>query len=320
MPDSSYDKAGLGNFKLYLWSGNERYVVLKHIRANNPIEWLILDTEKPEESVNINQAFGIDNINEVVFGDYGGSQLYALIDGKVRNLDISNKTISSPLIDNVNNFSLYGDGYILFVQDNPTSKTRKFGYIRKGFKEPRIIKTLPLEAGKKAFMDVDKYYDRFYFLVSNGNQAWLYGSKSLFYGLPSDNKNDRLDLSEISKFSMNQEIISVNVTENGQLATVQDGKSFSTYNLESTLQSSTQIKSNASGEAQKLRYLDTYILWGDNNGTLRTYEFDGENQNDLLPVIAKFDATISPSGKYLYCINKNSSGDYQFVRIQLLDI
>ncbi|WP_339366161.1 hypothetical protein, partial [Vallitalea maricola] len=67
--------------------------------------------------------------------------------------------------------------------------------------------------------------------VSNGNQAWLYGSKSLFYGLPSDNKNDRLDLSEISKFSMNQEIISVNVTENGQLATVQDGKSFSTYNL-----------------------------------------------------------------------------------------
>lgn len=320
MPDSSYDKAGLGNFKLYLWSGNERYVVLKHIRANNPIEWLILDTEKPEESVNINQAFGIDNINEVVFGDYGGSQIYALIDGKVRNLDISNKTISSPLIDNVNNFSLYGDGYILFVQDNPTSKTRKFGYIRKGFKEPRIIKTLPLEAGKKAFMDVDKYYDRFYFLVSNGNQAWLYGSKSLFYGLPSDNKNDRLDLSEISKFSMNQEIISVNVTENGQLATVQDGKSFSTYNLESTLQSSTQIKPNVSGEAQKLRYLDTYMLWGDNNGTLRTYEFDGENQNDLLPVIAKFDATISPSGKYLYCINKNSSGDYQFVRIQLLDI
>jgi hypothetical protein len=62
------------------------------------------------------------------------------------------------------------------------------------------------------------------------------------------------------------------------------------------------------------------MLWGDNNGTLRTYEFDGENQNDLLPVIAKFDATISPSGKYLYCINKNSSGDYQFVRIQLLDI
>jgi hypothetical protein len=97
-------------------------VVLKHIRANNPIEWLILDTEKPEESVNINQAFGIDNINEVVFGDYGGSQIYALIDGKVRNLDVSNKTISSPLIDNVNNFSLYGDGYILFAQDKSILK------------------------------------------------------------------------------------------------------------------------------------------------------------------------------------------------------
>lgn len=318
IPSSVYNNADGGTFKLHLWSGNERFVILKHIREGKPIEWLVLNIDKPSESLNINRMFGIDEIEEVVFGDSGGGQLYALADGKVRHFDIGSKTISSPLVSDVNNFRLYGDGYILFVTDDESSKTRQFGYTRKNFKQPKVVRTIPLDKTKKAFIDIDKYYDRFYFLTSNGNEAQLDGSSKL-YSLPSS-PDDEVNLTNITKLSTKDDIIHLNIADNGQLATVQDGKSFATYNLESTQQHTTEIKPSATGEPQKLRYLDTYLFWGDNNGTLRTYEFDGANQNDIMPIIAKFDATISPSGKYLYGVAKTADGKYQFKRVQLLDI
>lgn len=320
VPETIYSRTGevQGDhaFKLHLWSGNERFIILQHTyNTQQSTEWLMVDTEKPEESLNITTLFGLDDITELVFSDYGGSQLYALTHGAVRSFDIASRTISSPIVEHVENFRLYGDGYVLFSSHKPDSKLRTIGYAKKDFKRPYTVKTVPFKPEHKVFFDIAKYYDRYYFLIADGVEAQLYSGRSL----PHDTTTN-LELKEVAALHTEQPIIAANITENGQLATVQDGTMFTTYNLEAAAQHSTKIQKNTAATPQKLRYLDTYLLWAEHEGKLRTYEFDGGNQHDIMPIEARFDATLSPSGKYLYGVRKTEAGSYEFVRVKLLDI
>lgn len=320
VPEEIYSRMGeiQGDhaFKLHLWSGNERFIILQHTyNTQKTTEWLLVDTEKPEESLNISKLFGIDDLTELVFSDYSGSQLYALTHGAVRSFDIANRTISSPIVEHVEEFRLYGDGYVLFSSHKSDSQVRTVGYTKKGFKQPYTVKIVPFKPGHKVLFDVAKYYDRYYFLIADGVEAQLYSSRALPHDIAT-----KLELQEVATLHTEQVIIAANITENGQLATVQDGTMFTTYNLEAAAQHSAKIQNNNAGTPQKLRYLDTYLLWAEHDGKLRTYEFDGGNQHDIMPIEARFDATLSPSGKYLYGVRKAEAGSYELVRVKLLDI
>lgn len=303
-------------FSLHLWSGNERFILLKHMYHNKEkTEWLLLDTDKPDDSMNLTRLFGVSDMKELVFGSHDGKQLYAMIDRTVRALDTSSRTISAPLAEHVENFRLFGDGYVLFVSHAPGSALRTIGYTKKDYKQARVIDGVPYHAEYQAYVDVAKYYNTYYFLIANGKEASLSSSKNL----PGDNPQDILSRTLVTTLSTEHPIIAANITENGQLAMVQDGSMYATYNLESTQTHRTQLKPNAAGVAQKFRHLDTHLVWADNAGTLRTYEFDGANQQDIMPVVAAFDATLSPSGKYLYGVAKQGDA-YVFARVQLLDV
>lgn len=322
LPSAAYTVAspevpGDSSFKLHLWSGNERFILLQHtFNTQQSMEWILLNVENPEESVNLTRLFGAEGMSEVVFGDYNGTQLYAIFENTVRVFDIDSRTISAPLVNRVESFRLYGDGYVLFVAHDQDKTKRTIGYTKKNFKAPRVVSEVPFTDQHEVFFDIAKYYDTYYFLIANGTQALLTSSKQL----PDDPKAS-LQRRAVETFTTTKPIISANITENGQLATVQDGVSFVTHNLELEQTHATQIKSNRAQALQKLRYLDTYLLWAEDNGMLRTYEFDGNNQHNVMPIEARFDATLSPSGKYLYSVSKAAdTGLYHFNRVQLLDL
>ncbi|NLA42610.1 PEGA domain-containing protein [Candidatus Saccharibacteria bacterium] len=299
-------------FSLELWSGDERLILLKHVYGDKKEEWLLINREKPKESINLTKMLGA-NLTKVVFGNNSGTQLYSIVDGAIRLVDVSDQTISRPLVEHAHSFSLFED-YVLFVSEPTEQKTQQVGYMRKDFKQPRVVEAVPYDGSHPARFDMGRYYDKYYFLVANGRQATLTRTNTLPH-----TSDAQIERKIVKNYHLSQPITSAHITDNGQFATIQDGWSFATYNLEINQLSSTQFQPREGQKPQKLRYLDRYLLWAELDGQLRTYEFDGANQNTIMPVVARFGATLSPSGKYIYGV-RQIDGEYQLVRAQFLGI
>lgn len=303
-------------FAIESWTGDEKKILLDHVYGDKGThEWIILNLEKPEESVNISRTFGIDtSMVKPVFSENDGSVLYAIVDGSVRILNLRDGTMSKPLIDNAVDFRLYGDDFVLYVAQGTDKSTQQVGYVKKEYKSPRVVKTVPFDGEHNAQFDVGKYYSKYYYFVSHGTHAELFSGASM-----PDNSQSPLTLKSVYKVDLTAAIIDTNMTDNGQFATVQDGASFATHNLETSQSFKSLLAEGTTPLPQKLKYLDGYLLWGTRGGMLRTYEFDGANQQDIMPVAPELGATLSPSAKYLYAFTREDTA-VTLTRVQLLDI
>lgn len=301
-------------YSLVAWSSDEHSIVLKHVYGkDDSVEWIWANLQDPSQSVNLTTMFALP-LDDISLSSGDGRQMYAVVNHAVRRLNLDEQTISRPLVENVAKYRLYGDGYILFTR-LPVAGKQDIGYTRSNFTLPRTLMTTSAQDGQANLLDIGKYYDTYYALVSRGNEATLYKMNMLPLQV-----SDKLVLQPIQKFILDHPIVDVNITDNGQLATVQDGASFATYNLEDRGYAKTKIEQDAKQVPQKLKYLSTYMFWGSNNGVLRSYEFDGANQHDITPFDPRFDATFSPSGKYLYAVAHQSDGGYSLNRVQFLDL
>ena len=304
------------HFEIEKWTGDENKVLLKHTYgSSNATEWILFDYEDPENSVNINRLLGINGaLIDPVFTRGDGMELYAIVDGSVRILDLAAQTLSRPLVEDVSEFRMYGDKFVLFVK-KPSDSQQEIGYVKKDYKQPRIVKKVAYDGKNTAQFDVSKYYDKYHFLISHGSVGELFSSPSL----PNDTTSE-LSLKHVRTLALDGSVIDANMTDNGQFATIQDGASFSTYNLEINQMTKSPLTHGETTLPQKLEYLDGYMLWAVNNGKLRTYEFDGKNQHDIMPILPEFGATLSPSGKYLYGFSRVDDKTVALSRVQLLDI
>lgn len=304
------------SFTIESWTGDEKKVLLDHTYGDKgEREWIILNLDKPEESLNINRTFGLDSsMIKPVFSEKDGSVLYSIVDNSVRILNIHDGTMSRPLVDKAVDFRLYGDGFVLYIAQGNDKTTQEVGYVKKDYKKPRTVKTVPYDGLHNAQFDIGRYYSKYYYLVSSGTHGELFSSASM----PDDSQTP-LTLKSLYKVDLTQPIIDANITDNGQFATVQDGVSFATHNLETSQSFKSSLAEGAAPLPQKLKYLDGYLLWGARNGMLRTYEFDGANQQDIMPVVPELGATLSPSAKYLYAFAREDT-TVVLTRVQLLDI
>lgn len=301
-------------FSLERWSADERRILLKHTYgADQSVEWILLDHENPDSSVNLSRLFGV-TIEEVQFANGDGSKFYALSDGAVRLFDIANETIGRPLVQDVRSYSVFDDDYILFVSEPTEQETQQVGYVRQSYERPRVIDVVPYDGAHSALAAVGKYYDKFYFLITHGTTATLSQSNSL-----SGDASTSLKRKLVTTMKLESPILYASIAGGGQFAIIQDGASFATHNLEIEQTTHTALRENVVREPQKLRHLEAQLLWAEHNGKLRTYEFDGANQHDIMAMEARFSATFSPQGKYLYAVQKTADG-YSLSRVQFLDI
>lgn len=318
LPAESYtaEQAGTSRFTIEEWTGDEKHILMRHVYGEpRSEEWLLFNIDKPDESVNITRLLGIgETMREPIFTENNGSELYALIGDAVRIIDLDRETLSRPLVQDVATYSMYGDGFVLYAKKAVEGK-QEVGYVKEDYDEPRLVRRVENTTEEPAHFDIGKYYDKYYFLISHGAQATLWSSRSL-----PDNSTSELKLTHEQTMELEQPVIAAHMTDNGQFATIQDGTSFATYNLEINQLSETELTLDDSSAVQEIEHLDRYLYWAMNGDTLRTYEFDGANQHNIMQIDARFGATLSPAGKYLYGVNKLDDETYGLVRVKLLEI
>jgi hypothetical protein len=307
LPASVYTAAAEGEtqrFELEEWDASSRYVIVKHSYGANQ-EWLVVDTHDVAASQNITKLLDI-NASRLIFGDNTNAVLFAQIDNTVRRIDRGSATLSKPLIENVAEFSLYGNDTVIFTRHLNDSGKRDVGYYRISEDRAYVVGSYADVQNVPARMAIAEYFGDTYFAISRD------GKVTVFRGDIGHPSNEWEKITDIKLPSVQH----LSIVTAGRFVIAQAGATYAVYDLELKKTTTTQLRGDGD-VAKELRWLDGYNVWTDRGGMLRLYEFDGTNQHNIMKVIPGFNVTLSPDGRYLYGITKTGDA-FHLTRVALV--
>lgn len=312
LPSTSFTPPPSGktsSFKIDSWSPNGRYMLLRHTYDIGRMEWILVDREDEARSKNISVRLGLAS-DRVIFAANDGRTALAITDDAVRRLNLSDETISRPLITNVQEFSVFNEHTILYTtKADPTTGLRTIGYLADGMDTPQTLADYPND-GQPIHIDMTDYFGKRYVVTSHGAVV-----KVLSGQLPRPSYKG--DLKTVTNYTAPAAINKLSFSSNSRLIIAETGAGFAVHDLELSKTTTTQLKDLAT-PARPLRWVDSYLTWYDAGGMLRFYEFDGSNQQNLVSVAEGFDIAISPNQEYLYAVGRDANGLYiQRVRMIL---
>jgi hypothetical protein len=312
LPATSFTQPEAGKsqtFTLDSWSQNGQYILVKHTYDDSKVEWIVIDRNDVSKTKNITTTLAI-SADKVVFAADNGKSVYVKTGDIVRKVDLDSETLSRPLVSNVDDFWVYHFSTLLYAtRADPTTKLRSVGYMADNMDNGQTLATYP-DDGLSLKIATSEYFNERYVAISHGADVVISQGS-----LP--NGTDKGSLKTIKKFTMAAPIQWLDTSTNGRFVIAQTGATFTTYDLELAKSDTTILKGVAPATSREQRWLDPFMTWSDNDGTLRLYEFDGANQQDITAVAPGYDATYSPNEKYLYYIAHDAEG-YSLARAHLV--
>jgi hypothetical protein len=298
------------SFQMIEWDQSGRYILVKHTYADK-FEWLVLDRQDETQAKNITTALNVTIDNAHLSGT-SGTVVVVQSAGDVRKLDLTNGTISRPLVSNVAEFQLYGTNVIAYTSVYDAAKNqRTVGIVRDSDKEPHAIRTVTGQPVAPLHIATSHYFNQDYVAIADGKKV------DIVRGSYPSTADDTTSLVPYATFTFSRDVQWLDMSGNSRFVVAQTGDAFMSYDLErQTLAPEATLA--GTGDSRKLRWLDDYYVWSDRSDTLVMREFDGANEHTINAVTTGFDATFSQNGKYLYSILKSANGSYQLQRVRMI--
>lgn len=313
LPETTYTAPSEGktqSFSLVTWDQAGRYILVKHTYDDTHTEWLVVDSQDVTKTINITVLLGVD-ASKVVFHKANNHIVFAQIGTDVRQIDLNAATLSRPLVSNVAEFGLTSSSTITYVTNvDPDKKTRSVGYLQLGADKPVVLKSFD-EAVLPLHIAIGSYFNDTYTAINYGDTV------DVFKGDLPKTTIDTSKLSTVASYKVTSGAQWLSIGSNGRFVSAQNGNTYSNYDLELNKMTTTVLKGAAVTD-KELPWLDGYTMWSDKDGLVRLYEFDGANQQDIMPVIPGFSVTLNPDQTFIYGINKSAAGVYQLQRTQLV--
>lgn len=309
LPPASYTAPTAGmtqTFSMESWSQNEDAVLLKHTFDDNKVEWLLLDRDEPQKSVNVSAALGIAP-SKLVFAGGGSRLLFVQTDDIVRRINLDDMTLSRPLAAQVESFTAFDDKMITYVTNAGADGKRTVGYATTDIDTQVPIHTYAAD-GQPLQAVIKVYFNKRYLSVVHGQTLTVENGT-----LPTG--SDKGDLKLYAQATIPVGMTRLTVSQNGRFVVSELPDGYATYDLELKKYDKTAWAYPATAQ-RPLQWLDDYIVWSDNGGQLRIYDFDGANQQTIMQTVEGQTASISPNGKYLYGVTKSDKG-ISLSRVQL---
>lgn len=315
LPAGTYTAPGpdkTQSFSLETWNPSSRFILVKHTYDDAKIEWIVVDSQNIAATKNVTTALGVQ-ATKLVFSGNNTSILYALADNSVRKIDLGATTLSGPLVSNVAEFTLYDNSTIVYTTlIDPTTKMRSVGYFDEGATKSRTIRSYSDNGDASLHIAVGKYFDDYFVAV-----AYDQSIEVMKGDLPRSDTTTPSALTAVGTMSVPGGTRDLAIMTSGRFIVAQTANAYIVNDLELKKTTTTTLKGDASGD-RPLRWLDGYTIWSDRSSVLRTYEFDGANQNEIMPVAPGFSVTYSPNSKYLYGVVQSSDGKFHLERVQMI--
>jgi len=297
-PDNAEHQA----FTLDSWDKDNRYVTIKHTYNGDKTEWLVLHPQgghKPEKGT---RQPGV-NVTAAKFSQGDSRKLFVLTgEGDLRQANLSDTTITGPLVSNVAEFALYSDTTITYTTKlDHTSKQRTAGYLTIGTTKPRTVRSYADDGVAPLHFRIEKYYDKVYYVIAYGETAEILSSTS---HAASDSRTAS-SLKSVASLSMPGGISHVDFSRGGhRFACVYNDASLMTYDLELLKSSTIKLPQPLTRD---INWIDGYHFTFTHGG-VHLYDFDGANQQRITTSALDLPVVLSQNQRYLYSFVKTKDG------------
>lgn len=267
------------------WDYDASHLLLK-IEKDDDLDWVLLDVNYPEKSINLSKEF-IGDFTKVKILDNSANNLLVIQDHNLRKIDVSNRSISAILAENVTDFDHY-DNEIVFSAisersniDNDSENEYYIGILKIG--DNNITKVITSSSPLQAV--VSKFYDEKYLTIIEGAKATLY---------------QKTDFKEYASYDLSFAPQSVVVGNDGGFIIMRADSQIATIDMEAKTLREWQIKGKTSG------WLDNNMLYTVSEGELIVYDYDGFNERIIAKnVSSRFPVSITEN-KWLYYFSDNN--------------
>lgn len=282
-------------FNIIEWSADSRYILIEHF-VNDKVEFLRVDRENPDNTINLSQDFKISP-TEMYFSDKS-NLLLALIDNSLRLIDLNN-TSQKVISDYVQNFTVANDGRLaLATLESENDKLVQNVGIYDGA-TVRNIRSFDTDITNPIAVNLIRFDNNDYLVIGSGELVTIYrdplGEKMTepIY-LSSPGGIDWISVSPSQRFIM--------AGRSGKIVG---------YDLDSKKNYSFEIS-----DTTKPEWVDDHHLIINNNNQIQMIEFDGENRENIVGGFGH--AILSSNEKFLFSLsNFNDSVILQKSRLIL---
>lgn len=335
---SDVQKKSRGELKILEWDAGSRYAILAQ-QIGEQTEFLLVDRTQPKHTKNISRDFGMD-ICEIHFADSGGRAFFALTGDVIRKFDYASKSVSAPLISNVESYKIFADNSFSFVVkeeknvpcENEKSREKRAQISDNSNKNsaPKTAKNAKTDRQKscetkktiqnvgifqdskttilrtfedltKTISDFAEYNGEKYLLIARNETVTLY----------SDPLNATNSEQRTASFSVPGGIDAAEFSPNGRFAVARNREKTVSYDADTAKNSTFDVA------AQNFAWLDESHLVDFVNGRLTMVEFDGQNSENIVSA-AKAAVSLSRDEKYIWSFAKNSTSGVSLQRSKIV--
>lgn len=290
-------------FEMIGWDGSGRYLLLQHDWGEER-EWIVFDTRRPQDSTNITREFAI-TMENVRFNGTSGNILYALHNNNLRKLNISDGTLSLPLVRDVESFELYDNNEATYLSLEDEDGSSHLGVYREGDTEEYILHSSEDESMSVA---ITEFLNDYYIAIGSGSEVNIYRG----------NFTDITTLSAsslIHSVELDEPIDKVEFSPAGNRLLVRAGESYGSYSIEHNDFSQASVNQ---GSSRDFEWLDGMYLYSTRGDTLNIGEMDGANIHMINDTVEGHAVTLSNRGTYIYSIGVNDDGQHQLQRVRMI--
>ncbi len=260
------------------WDQDESHILLK-TEINGDVEWVLMDIRNLANSLNLTQEFSVD-FDDVRILDNSSNNLIAIQSGDLRRIDVSGKSISAILIENVSDFDHLGSE-IVFSAKQQNGEDYYVGTTKIG--DDKVTKLLESETPAK--IALSEFYDEKYITVLLEKAVTLY----------KDNNFEKLISYDVSS---NYEDIKVG--HNGEYIIFYTRNNIAAIDMEASALTEWQTEGPSFG------WIDNYMIYTIADNNLIVYDFDGLNRRQIATNIPGQSIITITDDKWLYFLTDDS--------------
>lgn len=287
---------GAHALELVEWSTDNKHVLVKH-NFSGGNEFVVLNRDAPETSININQLLG-QNPSTVTLRDKKFDQwyLYTKEGGVLQSAD-SKKSIT-PILTGVGTYKSHDTETLLYSQPVLGQPTQRI-YLRQG-KDTYLLREI---ASGPAQLDIARYDGAWYALVGSDGDKKTYIYKDPVKVL---DKNDGRKPAPIAVLRANGPLSWVSFSNNTRFMLAQSGQHIEVYDAEAKETFRYDIGDKFDPDT-KVTWMDGHRLTARSNKQVIIFDFDSSNFQKLVPASGGLTTFFDRDYTVLYTLNQSAA-------------
>lgn len=284
------------HIELAEWSSDNRHLLLIH-HFGDAQEYILLDRESPASSININTVFSL-NPTKVTLRDKSSDKFY-FFDNSAKTLqtaDLKTKQVA-PYLSHVLAHKTHDSQTVLYLSDD-SPKTGTHAIKMWDGSKSYVLRTTDSD---DVLLDAARYNNHWYIVVAVKKEGRVQIYKDPVETLKQD-PSEVLSTASVLKLENPQ---SITFSANARFVASQSGGRFAIFDAEEKRRYYYDIPLPDNADA-KASWMDGHRLLQVNSGNVQVFDFDGVNQQTLVPAAAGLPIAFDKDYTAMYSLGPSA--------------